>query len=241
LIPAEVIQNGSLIAALPLALLAGLVSFLSPCVLPLVPGYLAYVSGNAREKNRVVLGASLFVAGFVGFYFGLGALVGSLAVFTHGVIGDIIQRVFGLIVFALGFVMIGQVSWLQRNLKLNYSPGMGLASAPLLGIAFALGWTPCMGPTLAAVLNLSLQSESPWRGAILGLSYGLGLGLPLIAIAAGFGWATRSVSFVKRHIRAFNLGGGILLMILGLLMLTGLWNIFIENIQVVTSGFLPSI
>jgi cytochrome c-type biogenesis protein len=111
----------------------------------------------------------------------------------------------------------------------------------LLGIVFGLGWTPCIGPTLASVLALSLDSSQALRGTTLTAAYSLGLGLPFIAIATGFSWATRSVSFVRRHIRAFNIGGGVLLIVLGLLLVTGLWNVVIEYFQVVNSEFFPAI
>jgi cytochrome c-type biogenesis protein len=137
--------------------------------------------------------------------------------------------------------MLGQFGFMQKTIKPNWRPRVGLLGAPLLGIVFGLGWTPCIGPTLASVLALSLDSSQALRGTTLTAAYSLGLGLPFIAIAAGFSWATRSVAFVRRHIRAFNIGGAVLLILLGLLLLTGLWNIVIECFQVVNSEFFPAI
>jgi len=139
-------------------------------------------------------------------------------------------------VVVFGFAMIGQLGFLQRNFKLKLSPKMGLAGAPFLGVVFALGWTPCIGPTLSAVLVLASDTADPLRGGILATVYSLGIGIPFILIAAGFDWAKTSVGFIKRHIRTFNLIGGAMLIAVGILLMTGLWLRFNNWLQVVTSG-----
>ncbi|SCX02525.1 cytochrome c biogenesis CcdA family protein [Candidatus Aquiluna sp. UB-MaderosW2red] len=234
--PGEVILSGSMLLAMPLALLAGVISFLSPCVLPLVPGYLGYVAGNAAPKSRVMLGATLFVLGFTTVFVSLGVVAGTagLLFITRN---PWVQALLGLLVIILGLVMIGRFGFMQRTFKLPISPKTGLWGAPLLGVVFALGWTPCIGPTLAAVLVMASDSGDPARGAILATIYSLGMGIPFILIAAGFGWATKSVDFLKRHLRALNLFGGGLLIVIGVLIATGLWSQLMTWFLGVTSGF----
>lgn len=245
----EVLYSGQLWVALPIAILAGLVSFLSPCVLPLVPGYLAYVSGTthvgvgeaARANTwRMVAGVALFVAGFSLVFISYGAAFGALGGWLVQW-QDLITRVLGALVIVMGFVFIGRFGVFQRTSKLSHSPATGLAGAPILGIVFGLGWTPCIGPALIAIMSLSVDAASPWRGTILGLAYCIGLGLPFILLAFGLSWATNSVAFLKRHIRAINIAGGIALIVLGLLMVTGLWNIWIYELQAVISSYVPAI
>ncbi len=250
----QIVFSGQLIAALPLALLAGLVSFASPCVLPLVPGYLAYVGGIAsvpngandrvkrrrRDVGRLLLGVFLFILGFSLVFVAYGAAFGALGSWLVQWQG-LITRILGVIVILMGLVFVGQFGFMQRTAKLAISPATGLVGAPLLGIVFGIGWTPCMGPTLSAILSLSLDSASPWRGAILGLAYCLGLGIPFLLVALGLTWVTGSVAFLRRHIRAINITGGVMLVVIGVLMVSGLWTQWIYQLQAVISGFVPTI
>jgi cytochrome c-type biogenesis protein len=238
-----IILDGSLGLALPLALLAGLVSFLSPCILPLVPGYLSFVAGFAAERSRVILGASLFVLGFGTVFIGLGFLAGSIgvAVSTNSPLFWIIQRVLGVLIIVLGIAMVGKLPFLQGTARLKVPSNLGLLGAPLLGVAFGLGWTPCIGPTLSAVLALSLDQASVGRGILLAVAFTIGIGAPFVLLAAGFSWTSRSVAFVKKHIRVVNLIGGSMLIVLGFLMASGLWGGLVNLLQEVSGSYVPSI
>ena len=236
---------GPLFVAIPIALFAGLVSFLSPCILPLVPGYLAYIGGVTGSdgrpgRRRLLLGVLLFILGFT--------LVFTLTIGAFGVVGtwlvrysDLIIRISGVLVIALGLVFIGQFTFLQRTIKPGWLPRTGLAGAPLLGIVFGLGWTPCLSPTLATITALSLSSGSAAQGVVLGVAYSLGLGIPFLLIALGFGWVATSVAWAKRHIRAINIIGGALLVLIGLLMVSGLWTILMGEIGGVINDFVPAL
>lgn len=243
--PGELVFSGQLLVAIPIALAAGLISFLSPCVLPLVPGYLGYLGGftdasaeaavERRNRRRLLLGVALFVAGFTAVFLVYTSLAGAAGAWLR-VWQDPITRVLGGVLIVMGLVFVGQFTFLQRQLKPSWRPATGLAGAPLLGIVFGLGWTPCIGPALAAVLSLSLSAESAWRGALLGLAYCVGLGIPFLLVALGFGWVTGSLAFLRRHIRTINLIGGGLLIVIGLVMVSGLWTAWMSELQVVMRG-----
>jgi cytochrome c-type biogenesis protein len=241
----QIVFSGQLLLALPIALLAGLVSFASPCVLPLVPGYLAYVGGisdpgQKRDRSRVLTGVALFILGFAIVFVAYGAAFGALGLWLVRW-QEVVIRVLGVVVILMGLVFIGQFSFLQRTIKPSWRPATGLVGAPVLGIVFGLGWTPCIGPTLAAISALSVGSGSPWRGALLGLFYCIGLGIPFLLVALGFDWVAGSVAFLKRHIRAINIIGGVLLVIIGVLMVTGIWSQLMSQFLAVIQGFEPAL
>ena len=247
------VLDGSMLAALPLAVLAGLVSFASPCVLPLVPGYLGYVSGMAgagpdrgtgsggtasatATRGRVLAGVALFVAGFAVVFVAFGVLAGSLG----GVLSDwsdVITRVAGVVVVLMGLVFVGWVPFAQRTAKLRLAPRAGLWGAPLLGFVFGLGWTPCIGPTLVAVYTLALDEGSAARGAALSVAYCVGLGLPFLLLALGFERSTRALGFLRRHRLAIMRAGGVILVLVGLALVTGLWGRFTGALQGTIGGF----
>jgi len=238
----QTVVDGALWLAVPLALAAGLLSFLSPCVLPLVPGYLGYVSGVAagaeRTRSRMVIGAVLFVLGFSVVFVAVN-FFGAVAARFFLEYQDLLMRIGGAVVILLGLAFIGQVTFLQRTLKPSWQPRMGLVGAPLLGVVFALGWSPCIGPTLAAVFALS--SFDPGRAVLLASVFCLGLGIPFVLVAIGFGWVGASMAWVKRRIRAINIVGGVLLIVIGVLLLTGLWNILLSQFMAVIYGFVPAL
>lgn len=241
----DLVANGSLLVALPIALLAGLVSFASPCVLPLVPGYLGYIGGFAGgserpDRRRLLLGVALFILGFT--------VVFVLLVLTTSLLGalllpwiDLITRVVGVLVIVMGLVFIGQFTFLQRSFRPSWNIATGLGGAPILGVAFGLTWAPCIGPTLAVVLALALNEGSASRGILLGIVYSLGLGIPFLLVALGLGWVTGSVAWLKRNIRVVNIVGGSMLVLVGVAMVSGLWTFFMQSIRGVITGFVPAI
>lgn len=273
------VSDGPFLLAAPVAAAAGLVSFLSPCCLPLVPGYLSYMTGltgaeleagaaapapalahavaggptrgpvplglpadlprpltTARGRGQVLLGSILFVLGFSAVFVAAGAAFGSVGslLAVHQVAVD---RVAGAFTVILGLAFLGLVPVLQRDVRVHRLPRVGLAGAPLLGVVFGVGWTPCLGPTLAAVQTLAFTQGTAGRGAALTFVYCLGLGLPFVAAALAFRRALRVFGMVKRHYRLVTRLGGALLVLVGLLLASGLWNQFIINIRGPVSGF----
>lgn len=243
----ELVLGGNLLIAIPIAILAGLISFASPCVLPLVPGYLAYVGGftsatekGERGRSRLLLGVALFILGFSIVFIGFGVLFGTAGLLLTPWV-DLMTRIAGVVVIVMGLVFIGQVTFMQRTIRPEWKVATGLAGAPLLGIVFALGWTPCLGPTLIAIYSLALDDGDPLRGGMLALAYCLGLGIPFLLVALGLGWVTGSVAWLRRHIRIINIVGGSLLVLIGVLMVTGLWKLFTESLAGVINGFVTPV
>ncbi len=245
--PDATIVDGALWLAIPVALLAGLISFLSPCVLPLVPGYLGFIGGSVAPRGssasagrgRLLGGVLLFIAGFTVVFMTVTILGGAAGRFFLQY-GDLITRVMGVVIILLGLVFIGMFGVAQRTLRPQLRGNLGLIGAPLLGLAMGIGWTPCIGPTLTAIVSVSWNLGDPGRAALLGLAYSAGLGIPFILIALGLGWATRSVAFLRRHIRAVNIIGGLMLVALGLLMVTGVWGQIMSRLgAVIVSVELP--
>ena len=285
----QVVFNGSMLLAIPLAMIAGLVSFASPCVLPLVPGYLGYVTGMAAaphrsvaraaragalpadatpgavpagaaptgavsadvaapagrpstlrdvDRGRMVLGVSLFVAGFTVVFVVFGVLAGSLG----GVLAqwsDTISRGLGVVVVVMGLAFLGWLPFAQRERRLHLAPTAGVWGAPLLGIVFGLGWAPCIGPTLVAVYTLALDEGSAARGAVLSIAYCIGLGLPFVLIAFGFDRSAGALRVLReRRVLIMRIGGAVLVLV-GLALVSGLWGAWTQSLQGLIGGFEP--
>jgi cytochrome c-type biogenesis protein len=233
----ESASSGSLLVAIPVALLAGLVSFFSPCVIPLLPGYLSYATGLSgadladAKRGRMLAGSLLFVLGFTSVFVALGALSGAFgsALITHR---REITVVMGVLVILLGLAFIGLVPWLQRDVRVHSVPAVGLAAAPMLGFLFGLGWTPCIGPTLGAILTLSINEATVARGALLSGVYALGLGLPFVLAGLAYRRALGAFAFVRRHQAWVTRLGGVMLVLVGVLLVTGWWDWIVNWMQV---------
>jgi cytochrome c-type biogenesis protein len=242
--------SGALVLAVPVALLGGLVSFFSPCVLPLVPGYLSYVTGfsavdlagaEGRRRGRVVLGAVLFILGFTAVFVSGGALFGFFGnhLLAHQ---RVISEVSGVLTIAMGLAFMGFLpGFSQRELRSHRKPIVGLLGAPMLGIVFGVGWTPCLGPTLTAVNALSMNQASASRGALLMAVYCIGLGLPFIVAAIAFRRALGAFGWVKKNYQwVMRIGGG-MLVVVGILLVTGAWDQLVGQLRYWTSDFTTGI
>lgn len=264
----SLVADGPLVVAAGLAAAAGLVSFLSPCVLPLVPGYVSYVTGMAgadldravgmdpsgrplpadgsepaggvdtatrrRVRGRVLAGSLLFVAGFT-LVFTILTVAASGLGFVLLEQAPIMQRIVGVLIVIMGLVFLGLIPGFDRTIRLRWQPASGLVGAPLLGAVFALGWLPCTGPTLAAVLGLATTQGTVGRGAVLAAAYCLGLGIPFVAFGLGFRWLLGTLAVVRRHSRWVTIVGGAMLIVVGLLLATGGWDPFVIWLR----GWLP--
>lgn len=239
----DTVLNGALLVALPVAVLGGLVSFFSPCVLPLVPGYLSYVTGVAgtdladARRGRMVAGASLFVLGFTLVFVSSGALFGYFGD-TLRANQDVLSKVLGVLMILMGAFFMGLMPWMtQREFRIHKRPVTGLVGAPVLGALFGIGWVPCIGPTLASVLALSSQQGSAGRGALLTVAYCLGLGVPFVLAAVAFRKALGAFGWVKRHYVWVMRIGGTMMILTGVLLLTGAWDRLVQDVQSWSAGF----
>jgi cytochrome c-type biogenesis protein len=271
---AETVAGGSLVVAVPLAALAGLLSFASPCVLPLVPGYLSYATGlvgsgmgqqparaHATDAGRsperdagaatrttlpvapprpgrsqILLGTAGFIAGFSAVFVSYGALFGGLgaSLVEHQAV---LTRLLGAVVIVLGLGYLGLVPALQRDVRLHRRPARGLWAAPVLGVLFGLGWTPCIGPTLAAVQGLAFTEGSAARGALLSVAYCVGLGLPFLLAGLAMDRGLSALSWARRRARGIQMAGGLSLVVLGLLMVSGVWGSLMVAVRGWVSGW----
>ncbi|MGI8813726.1 MAG: cytochrome c biogenesis CcdA family protein [Pseudonocardia sp.] len=248
--------SGPLLLAAAVAVAAGAVSFASPCVVPLVPGYLAYLAGlvgadapavrpgerpDKRGRWRAAGAAALFVLGFT-VVFGT-ILIGVVRVADALTSNELLlQRIGGVVTIVMGLAFVGLVPALSREFRPHWLPRAGLWSAPLLGAVFGLGWVPCIGPTLAGVVAVAAGTGgSSLRGVVLTLAYCAGLGLPFVLLAMGASGAVRTLGWLRRHVRAIQVGGGVLLVAVGVLLVSGLWGTMVATLQTSFVGYTPPI
>ncbi|PWJ53247.1 cytochrome c-type biogenesis protein [Quadrisphaera granulorum] len=234
--------GGPLLVGALVAAVAGVVSFASPCVLPLVPGYLGYVTGltgvdlERQRRGRLLLGSVLFVLGFTAVFVAYGYAFGSLGAFLVGHQVEL-TRWMGVVVVLMGLAFLGVVPGLRGEAKVRWRPAAGLVGAPLLGATFGLGWTPCIGPTLAVVLALATDAGTATRGVLLSLAYCLGLGLPFVLVALGLGRSARALEWVRHRRLVIARAGGVALVVVGVLLVSGLWNQWLGALQGSIAGW----
>jgi cytochrome c-type biogenesis protein len=235
------IFDGNLLIAMAVASLAGLISFFSPCVIPLVPGYLSYASGmsDTKSRSRVLLGSLLFVSGFTALFISYGLLFGELGS-KIAQNSRVISIVLGLLTIAMGLVFLLNEKF-YRSFKPSWKMRTGLISAPFLGFAFGIGWTPCIGPTLGAVQVLAFQSATAQRGAILSAAYCFGLGAPFILMGLFLDKAEPVRKMIAKRGNLITKIGGALLIVIGILQVTNLWDYLMNTMRDLISGFIPLI
>lgn len=232
----ETALDGSLVLAVPVALVAGLVSFFSPCVVPLLPGYLSYTTGlsgadlASARRGRMLAGSLLFVLGFSFVFVSFGALFGQVGDWLWRY-QDTLTVVLGVFTILVGIAFLGALPWLQRDWRVHQVPAVGLLAAPLLGVLFGLGWTPCIGPTLGAITSLAANEGSAGRGALLGFVYCLGLGLPFVVAALAYRRMLGAIGWVRRHQQWVTRLGGLMLIAVGVLLVTGWWDVLVDDVR----------
>jgi cytochrome c-type biogenesis protein len=235
----EQILSGFMLVAFPLAVFAGIISFLSPCVLPLVPGYLAFAAGFSRARGKVFLGSLLFVLGFTALFVSYGALFGQLGS-EVAANEEMITRLLGGLTILMGVIFLGAFP-MMPTVKPKISTSGGLLGAPILGFLFGVGWTPCIGPALATVQTLAFQESSAVRGAILSFGYCMGLGLPFIATGVYFDKSEPLRKFLIKRGKFISQAGGTLLILIGALQVTGVWGDLMISLRSLISEFTPVI
>ena len=234
---ANFLLSGNLILALPIALLAGLISFASPCVIPLVPGYLTYAAGFSKNRGKLLMGSLLFVLGFTALFIAYGALFGTLGN-TISANQRSISTVLGIFTIFMGLIFMGRIK-MMRSFKFNKVANSGLIGAPILGFLFGLGWTPCIGPALAAVQTLAIDSASATRGAVLSAAYCIGLGTPFILSGLYLDKSESMRKFLAVNGDRISKIGGIFLIVIGILQITGSWDYLMNSLRGLISGFEP--
>jgi cytochrome c-type biogenesis protein len=231
--------GGTLLAALPIAVFAGLISFLSPCVLPLVPGYVAYATGFASTKGKVLLGSLLFVLGFTFIFASFGLAFGGLGS-QIAANEEIVTKVLGVFTIVMGAIFLGLFPFAPTFAPKISTTG-GIAGAPLLGVLFGIGWTPCIGPALATVQTLAFNESSATRGAILSIGYSIGLGIPFILSGLFLDRSKKIRSYFVNRGSLISKVGGVLLILIGFMQFTGVWSDLMITLRSLISNFVPVI
>ena len=253
---ADAAASGPILLALLAAAVAGLVSFASPCVIPLLPGYVSYLAGVVgaeteytkqgtvvtKKRGRAGGAALLFVAGFtVVFVLATATVFGAISALKLN--EDVLMRVGGVVTILMGVVFMGFIRPLQNDTRMAPKRWSTVVGAPLLGWVFALGWTPCLGPTLSAIISVSVGTEgmTALRGVVLIIAYCLGLGVPFIVVALGSSKALRGVGWLRRHSRTIQLIGGAMMIVVGILLVSGQWAVFVDWVRqfLVSDSTLP--